>query len=240
MSKIEEEKLESAVREISEDADAKPKGGGESDIKSRLTTRKTTSFTPTQWAEAVALWESGEVTVENLAKRFKKSVSYLNRKLSELGAVKGSAAKAHGEKVAKLVAEAVLEDSVVLANRIRDTKEEHYRYDTLIVRLVGKTIGDLQRGGQPIAAGMSDFKALDCAANVLKKIREDRFAILGLDKIDSIDTTEIPELVIKELTADQVDHLRNRNFEDIDRLSNEESDVIIEDEDDKSVVSEGE
>ncbi|MDR8301018.1 DNA-binding protein, partial [Acinetobacter baumannii] len=62
------------------------------------------------------------------------------------------------------------------------------------------------------AAIQQNLKALEIASNVLAKIRQERYAVLGLDKPDAVDATQLPELVIEELTADQVQQLKERDF----------------------------
>ncbi|MDV5203733.1 hypothetical protein [Acinetobacter baumannii] len=57
-----------------------------------------------------------------------------------------------------------------------------------------------------------NFKSTKNRFECFGKIRQERYAVLGLDKPDAVDATQLPELVIEELTADQVQQLKERDF----------------------------
>lgn len=187
-------------------------------------------LTPRQWAEAEALWESGEASLEQLAKRFGKTQVALSQHFTKKGIVKGSAVSEHARRVKEEVAKASLEDATVLASRIKETKEEHYKMASNLAKLTWAEILQAKQSEAPISTRLANLKALDTAMNVLKKAREERYSVLGLDRIDAIDESEVPELVISELTADQIESLRDRNF-------NEDIDSIVEIEDPDEIQS---
>ena len=72
--------------------------------------------------------------------------------------------------------------------------------------------------------------------SVLKKAREERYAVLGLNREDYVDEEGLPELVISELTEEQVEQLRARD-NDMDDLANPDDVVQLED---GEVLEEGE
>ena len=72
-------------------------------------------MTPRQWAEAEALWEAGEVTLDDLAARFDKDRSAFVRYFKKHGIVKGSRAAARKEEVKEAVAAAGIDEATVLA-----------------------------------------------------------------------------------------------------------------------------
>lgn len=204
-----------------------------------------TRLTPKQWAEAEALWESGEVTLDDLAAKFGKHKSNFSRHFDKLSIKRGSKAEAHKKKVHEAVTAAAVDDATVTAARIRETKEDHYKMSSSLAKLVWSEILTAKQGGHPLAVATANLKALDIAATSLKKLREERWAVLGLDKADFIDEDGLPELTIQELTAEQLEELRNRDEadlglavgsavqvpEEIDRDDDEESDdddVVIE------------
>ena len=79
--------------------------------------------------------------------------------------------------------------------------------------------------------------------NVLTKARMERYAVLGLDKDDYVDEDGLPELVISELTAAQIEELRNRDEEGLEAGTAVISETLqeeIEDEDEEDgIVEEG-
>ena len=175
-----------------------------------------TRMTPRQWAEAEALWEAGEVTLDDLATRFDKDRSAFVRYFKKHGIVKGSRAAARKEEVKEAVAAAGIDEATVLANRIRETKEDHYKMSSALAKLVWAEVLTAKKDEKPFSAIKDNLKALDNAMNVLMKARMERFAILGLDKDDYVDEDGLPELVISELTAAQIEELRNRDEEGLE------------------------
>jgi hypothetical protein len=172
-------------------------------------------LTPKQWAEAEALWESGEVTLEDLAAKFGKHKSNFSRHFDKLSIKRGSKAEAHKREVAKAVTAAAIDEVSVTAARIRETKEDHYKMAAGLGKLVWSEILTAKQGGNPVSVATANLKALDIAATTLKKVREERWAVLGLDKADFIDEDGLPELTIMELTAEQLEALRNRDEADL-------------------------
>lgn len=181
-------------------------------------TKKITTprLTPRQWAEAEALWESGEVTLIDLATRFKRDKSAFQRYFDKHKIVKGSKAAASKEAVKEAVTSAIVDDATVLANRIRETNEDHYKMSTAMAKLAWSEILAAKRDLKPFATIKDNIKTLDLAMNVLAKARAERYAILGLDKADFVDEEGLPELVISELTAAQIEELRSRDESDIE------------------------
>ena len=175
-----------------------------------------TRMTPRQWAEAEALWEAGEVTLDDLATRFDKDRSAFVRYFKKHGIVRGSRAAARKEEVKEAVAAAGIDEATVLANRIRETKEDHYKMSSALAKLVWAEVLTAKKDEKPFSAIKDNLKALDNAMNVLMKARMERFAILGLDKDDYVDEDGLPELVISELTAAQIEELRNRDEEGLE------------------------
>lgn len=175
-------------------------------------------LTPKQWAEAEALWASGEVTLPDLSKKFGISDQALHKHMKRRGIEKGAKAEAHKKKVEEAVTAAAVDDATILAARIRETKEEHYKMATAIAKMSFNEILEAKRNGSPVAVATNNLKALDNAMNVLTKARMERWAVLGLDRADSFDDEGLPELLISELTAEQIQELRNRDFNEFDDI----------------------
>lgn len=202
-----------------------------------------TRMTPRQWAEAEALWEAGEVTLDDLATRFDKDRSAFVRYFKKHGIVKWSLAAARKEEVKEAVAAAGIDEATVLANRIRETKEDHYKMSSALAKLVWAEVLTAKKDEKPFSAIKDNLKALDNAMNVLMKARMERFAILGLDKDDYVDEDGLPELVISELTAAQIEELRNRDEEGLEAgtavIPETLEEVTDSEEDEDEVVEEG-
>lgn len=198
---------------------------------------------PKEWAEAETLWESGNVTLKELSERFKMVEETFSRHFARIGIKKGSKAALASEKVREGVLKTMVDDATVLSTRIRETKEEHYKLSSLLVKLASNEILQAKRDGQPYESKLNNIKALDLAMNVIKKGREERWAVLGLDDPNSVNDDELPELMINEMTAAQIEDMQARQVqasqEFIDDINGVlDSTVAIEGEDD--VVTEGE
>lgn len=209
------------------------------------TIRSSKRMTPAQWAEAESLWESGQVTLADLAKKFNKAEETFSRYFKGKGLKKGAKAAEHAEKVKEKVADAIADDATVLAQRIRETKEEHYQMARAIGKLTWREVLKAQSGGS-IAESTPEFKSLKEAMTVLKLVREERWAVLGLDNPDTENDANLPELVIQELTAEQIEEMQREQEADLglQSLNIDEGSAISDDEgdddyDDDGVVEEG-
>jgi predicted DNA-binding protein len=188
-------------------------------------------MTSSQRAEAIALWKSGEATLAVLCKKFGKSKQTLLRLFEREGVTKGSTAAETKKKVEEAVTASITTDATVIAQRIRDTKEEHYRMASTLAKLTWKTIADAQEKKEAIGTKLNDMKALQLASNVLKTVREERYAVLGLNEKVHDDDTPLPDLVVQELTAKQISDMQQMEEGDPD------GDIDLDDMPDMPMVS---
>jgi phosphoribosyl-ATP pyrophosphohydrolase len=178
-------------------------------------------MTEKEWRQATTLWEAGEVTIEDLAKKFDRHPQSFIKYFKKNGIVKGAKSQKLRAKVAEKVNEEAANDAAIIAARIKETKEEHYKMASGLAKLTWAEVLKAKQDGVPIGAALNNLKALDTAMGVLKKAREERYAVLGLDRPDAIDENDVPELVIQELTAEQIAALRERNFNDVVEVEEE-------------------
>lgn len=178
-------------------------------------------MTEKEWRTAKTLWESGEVTIEELTKRFGRHKQTFIKYFKKHGIVKGAKSEKLKAKVEEKMHEEVANDAAIIAARIKETKEEHYKMASGLAKLTWAEILKAKQDGIPVGAALNNLKALDTAMTVLKKAREERYAVLGLDRPDAIDENDVPELVIQELTAEQIAVLRERNFNDVIEVDEE-------------------
>lgn len=180
------------------------------------TTAKKRNLTLKQWAEAEALWESGTVIYEDLVKKFGCSISTFERHFKKNGIVKGAKAAAAKKKVEERLAAAAADEATLIAARIRETKESHYKMASGLAQLAFNEILQAKKDSNPVSVALNNLKALDAAMTVIKKAGEERYKVLGLDRPDAVDPDELPELLITELTAEQIQELRDRDHSELD------------------------
>lgn len=169
------------------------------------------------WAVIDALWEAGDATYNDLVAKFGVSRQGLRTHFKSKGIIQGSKKQEIAKVVSEDLTKAVSEEATILAARIKETKEEHYKMASGLAKLTWAEILKAKQDGVPVGTAINNLKALDTAMTVLKKAREERYSVLGLDK-DAVDENEVPELVISELTADQIETLRKRSFSEIEEI----------------------
>ena len=98
-----------------------------------------------------------------------------------------------------------------------------------LAKLTWSEILKVKQDGQQFSTIQGNLKALDSAMTILKKAREERWAVLGLDKEKDVDSDDLPELVVSELTVEQIEAIRAQDAEQVDGL--EEEPVLELDED---------
>lgn len=199
-------------------------------------------LTKRQLAEAKALYESGAASLTDLAKKYDRHPQTFAQYFSKNGIRKGAKADKVAKKVEAAVEKQQINDAAIIAARIRETKEEHYKMASGLAKLTWAEILKAKQDGVPVGTAINNLKALESAMNVLKKAREERYSVLGLDRPDAVDENEVPELVISELTAEQIETLRARNFREMsefdDLPTGDLPQETSQDEDDDDVVEE--
>ena len=167
-------------------------------------------MTPVEKAKAITLWKSGTVTLDNLAARFKRDRHTFVRLFNSAGVSKGVDAAAIEKKVSDKIAEQVakdaLADAAITAQKIKETKDQHYTMAKQIAGVTFKLLHDtIGTPGMAIGTKINDFKALREAASTIKICRDERFAVLGLnaDKVMD-DEVDLPDLLIGEISDEEI------------------------------------
>ncbi len=190
-------------------------------------------LTPKEWAKAEALWNSGELTAEQIGAKFGKTASTIKKHFAKKGIAHGAGAEKIRAKVEEATTKAVVEEVSLLTQRIRDTKEEHYKMSAGLAKLTWAEILKVKQDGAPMSVALNNLKSLDVAMNVLKKAREERYAVLGLDKGEDHDDDLLPQLLVQELTGEQVERLRNsQDADDLEELPVDVEEIVSDSEDD--------
>jgi hypothetical protein len=169
-------------------------------------------LTPREWAEAESLWETGQVTINDLVKKFGRSPAAFAKHFQRTGTKRGAKEKALKKRVAAAVEEAAVTESTVLAARIKETKEETYKITQGLTKLAWNELVEAKNAGTPIGTRLNNLKSIKTAMETIALGKDVRFSVLGIDKGDSTDPTQIPDLLIKELTAVEIEELQNRSL----------------------------
>lgn len=177
-------------------------------------------LTEAKWTEAEALWSTGEFQLAELSERFGVRPETLSRRFKKNGVKKGEMPVA--EAVKEAVTAAVVDDATVLIARVRETKEEHYKWAKIISGMAMKEVASASKEGKAIASAHPNLKALQTCMQIVDQGYKSRASILGIDgEEDELD--QIPELVVSELSQEQIEEMRVAQEQDeFDQLAEEE------------------
>lgn len=203
-------------------------------------------MSPSQWAEARAMWASGEFTLEQIAEKYGVARETLSRRFTKDGVKKGQSQI--DRKVEQELIEKAVQAADKWAERGEQARESFFKMNKMVVALTGKVLQDAIAGGKGLYTAQADLKALQMTSIILEKTRANQWAVVGLDK-ETDNDDEIPQLLVRTLTPDQVAELHRMQhqpmpdeeieigdaepyLEDLDELDDDEDDVIVEEADD--------
>jgi len=144
---------------------------------------------PTEWAEARALWETGEVTLQELAVRFGVTERALQAHFKKSSIVKGCKAKEMAAAVQQAVFADIFEDPAITRAKEREARAAAYENATKIEKLIMGQLAEAQkdpanahRASSALRAlATSDTAGLKCPPEIgaSVKIRTTRMAPVG-------------------------------------------------------------
>ena len=185
-------------------------------------------LTKSQWGEAEALWKTGDFSLAQLGEKFKISRESLSRHFTAKGITKGE--KTIEDNVRARLEQAAAEDHSVVLNRIRETKEESYTWFRALGRMSVNEIIAAKQNGIPLGNSLNAIRAIEAAQRVVTMAWEGRASVLGLDKDSALDE-ELPELIVRGMTPEEVMALRTAKKRD-EEMEDEAINEIAGSEDD--------
>lgn len=200
------------------------------------TKRKYTRLDSSKWAEIEALWETGDETLQDLEERFGVSRRALQSHFSKHGTIKGGKAEEMAAAVKDKIFSETLSDTDETTARAKATREAAYKNAVIVEELIMAQLSAAQKDPSQALKAASALKALSLAAAGLERIHALKWKALGLDK-NSIQSDELPVLVIQDLTAEEIKAMQEgHQEEDDDDGQLEASEDDQQEEDDEIVV----
>tara|TARA_R110000851_G_C13102760_1_gene569266 strand:- start:48384 stop:49013 length:630 start_codon:yes stop_codon:yes gene_type:complete len=199
-------------------------------------------LTPKEWAQAKALWESGSLTLEEMAAKFGVRRETLSRRFKKAGLVKGSKADRHAEKVHDDLAKRLSQDNVQISERIKETRENNYQWIAGLQRMTMQAVAKAKKDDMAMSTIYNDLKSYEKAIQIMRVGRTELWTVLGLDKDEIPDFADMPDLPITELSATEIDELKKKSFDLSMGIGEDEEDMLIghlDDVDDSGIVEEG-
>lgn len=184
-------------------------------------------LTPTEWETIKTIWATGNSTAAELGKRFGINPETIYLKMKKLGIKKGSEATRYTSQVRKRLEERMNGPADQIADRIRETKENFYKWNKTIAMLAMKEIADAKAAGRPMSAISANLRSYEITTNILARTRGEQYTILGLDE-EREQTKELPSLLISEMTADEVEMVKSRMDENSDDDLMGAADALLE------------
>lgn len=176
----------------------------------------------TEWLQIANLVEQGE-PVNKVAKLYDVHPSVVYRTLKKKGVRFGNNAKEAAEEVAR-------QEREKLVQKIKETKEQDYKYTSALQQMVMTTIVEARKGLKTPAAVFDDIKALKTAIDAITKGTDNKWRILGLDAENANADEELPELPIREMTDAEVQAIRDKQEMDdtLFELEQQEAEALEE------------
>ncbi|NQZ53229.1 MAG: hypothetical protein HRT93_03135 [Piscirickettsiaceae bacterium] len=167
-------------------------------------------ITPAQWAEAKALWESGEFTLSQIAEKIGSSREHLSRKFKADGILKGAKSESIVSGAEESIKDEVAKNAKILPMRVHESKERAFKtqenISKMMMMMAQKAIKDT--GG--VAAAEPDMKVLNLMAQIAGRTMDQAWKALGIDQEGFVDLDDLPELPIVLLTEKEMDDIRNK------------------------------
>lgn len=176
-----------------------------------MSKRKYRRLTPAEWAEARALWESGETVLQELSVRFGVSERALQAHFAKHSTLKGSKAKELAAAVQETVFADIFEDPAAARAKGRQARTATYENATKIEGLIMGQLAEAQKDPANAHRALSALRALALATQALERAHSMKWASLGLDKLE--DAQELPVLPIIDYSEAQIEEIRRKQRE---------------------------
>lgn len=191
--------------------------------------KATKKLTPEQYAKAKSMWASGHYTLKAISERFNISIQALQKRFARDGITKGMSAEKHAKAVEKAMEKSIVNEAEETARLIREEKETALKLSEQLKKRTFFEIAKTSKEGLPLAAAESNLKVIALAHKILDSSYSLSSRILGIDRIDAADQ-DMPVLRIEEMTADDIEEVRQAQREQMDALVEGDLSEIVGDE----------
>jgi len=198
----------------------------EEQIKARAESKKKPNLKPSQIAEMEAMWESGEVTLKELAERFNRSQDNISRHMTLNGVVKGAKAEEYSRMIKEKIAQELMGDVGEHAKRIRQAKDYALGQIDLIKKLAANEIIGAKKKNLNLSSTLPALRALDQYMKVVSGCRNEEYILLGIKEFEEkVEQEDIPELIVTELTGEEIERMRQEQREFDQMVDEADTDV---------------
>lgn len=193
--------------------------------------RRKRRLTSAQWLEIVALAKTGLPTSE-ICERFSISKTAFYRGLEQRGCSRATLKKQQQQYAAD-------KDRQELIQNIRATRRDSFKRIEAMERLAVSTIGKQAQRGLPLSEVSGDIKVIERAMNIITRGTSAKWKILGLDKENANADETMPELIVRELTQEEIIHIREEQKNSSNDITSEELRLLEQDVDAPTTIGFG-
>lgn len=173
------------------------------------------SLTVAQKAEAASLWRAGTVTLDDLAKKFKKRPETFSRLFTRMGIEKGAGAAAAVKKAEEALAARIATEAEETLKRIAQVKDTHFKMSQSVAVMAFRELQQAKAAGVSIAGLKDTLSSYKLMSEILGNARKELYVLLSVEKFDEKeDDHDLPDLTVRELTQDEVAQLRDAPDDD--------------------------
>lgn len=180
-------------------------------VSKRVQAKKGTSLTESEKAEAITLWERGDITFEGLEKKFGRSTPVFQALFKNGNIVRGSKKEQVAKEIAEAVAGASSQNAIIYAQRVKEAKESRFRMSEGVRKLATSLVAEARSGGKELATQLASMKTIEIYSKILKNTFDETYLSLSIDPNESGEDKPLPELVVQELTVKQIEELIQGN-----------------------------
>ncbi len=167
------------------------------------------SLTIPEKAEAIALWRAGAVTLDDLAKKFKKRPETFSRLFTRMGIEKGSGAAAAVKKAEEAIAAKVATEAEETIKRIAQVKDSHFKMSQALAVMAFRELQQAKAAGLDVGSLKDAMAVYKLASDVVGNSRKELWSVLNVERHESSgDMDDLPELTVRELSQSEIDELR--------------------------------
>lgn len=213
LQKEKEEKPAKKQKNIADAARKRGFNGGKpltEEQKERAAIRRSYSKIRTsERAQMIAMWESGEFTLKEIATKFQRSIDYISRYFTVNGHIKGSKAEEYAREIRQMIQQEMMGDLAETARKIKALKEDYLTRIAIIKKMAQNEIASAHSKNLPLQVALPNLRAIQAHLNIVIACRAEEYSILGVSDFEAkIEQDDVPELLVSELTNQDIQELR--------------------------------
>lgn len=175
-------------------------------IRSLVSDGRAKKLQPRDWLEIVNLAETG-VKIRKISEIYgvQQSLIYKGLHKRKVNIV------SIGHRVA---AEEMEKTKVALLEKIRETKDNDYKFTEFLQKQIIASVVKAQKGSVSISTEMDNIKTLKIALDGMRVGTANKWLILGLNNENEKADAALPDLPIRPLTDNEIDGMREKQESD--------------------------